>query len=85
VPFVFNAEHEPAHRTPGTNVKPDQFAANLRHVGVIVGGPGQSGNPFGHRCPLITYSAMHSVIAITNCDHRGQAWLHNRVTGYACA
>ena len=85
MPFVFTAVHELAHRMPGTDVKPDQFAANLRHVGVIAGAPGQSGNSFGHGSLPSTHDATHSVIAITDCDHRGQDWLHNRVTGNARA
>jgi len=85
VPFVFNAERDPAHSMQGTDVKPGQFSANPGHVEVIAGAPGQSVNPFGHDGLHSIRSAIRSVIAITNCDDREQWWLHNHVTGNARA
>ena len=80
-----NAQHEPAHRTPATDVKPDQFAAKLRHVGMNARAPGQNGKPFGHGDVHSTPFAPHSVIVITKCDRREEERFHNRATGYARA
>jgi hypothetical protein len=52
---------------------------------VIDGAPGRSENLFGHGSPHSIHFATHSVSVITNCDHRGQERLHNRVTGNARA
>lgn len=83
--LAFNAQHEPAHGTPATDVKPVQFAAKLRHVGMNTRAPGQDGKPFGHGGVHSTPFAPHSVIVITKYDHREKERLHNRAAVNACA
>jgi hypothetical protein len=85
VSLAFNAQHEPAHGTPATDVKPDQFAANLRHVGMNTRGPSQNGNPSGHGGVHGTPFAPHSVIVITKCGRHEEERFHNRATGNARA
>lgn len=80
-----NTQHEPAHRTPGTDVKPDQFSAKLRHAGMNARDPSQSGNPFGHGGVHSAPFTPHSVIAITKHGHREKEWLHDRAGGNARA
>lgn len=81
--FVFNIECEPAHTTPGTGTDPDQFAAKLRHIGMIARVPGHSENPFDRAGLRSTRLAPHSVIVITNFDLRRQEQPHDRVAGNA--
>ena len=92
-----NAPHEPAYRTSGTDVKPDQFAAKLRHVGMNTRAPGQSRRASYSRCPSqngilfgrgdihSTPFAPHSVIVITKRDRHEAEWFHNRAAGNARA
>ena len=80
-----NAPHEPAYRTSGTDVKPDQFAANLRHVGVNDRAPSQNGILFGRGDVHSTPFAPQSVIVITKRDRHEAEWFHNRAAGNARA
>ena len=80
-----NALHEPAQGTPATDVKPEQFAAKLRQVGVIARAPGQNGILFGRGDVHSTPFAPHSVIVITKRDRHEAEWFHNRAAGNARA
>jgi len=85
VSLASNAQHEPAHRTLDTEMKPVQFAAKLRHVGMNARAPGQDGKPFGHGGVHSTPFAPHSVIVITKYDHPEKDPFHNHATGNARA
>jgi len=85
VSLASNALHEPAHRTPATEMKPVQFAAKLRHVGMNTRAPGQDGKPFGHGGVHSTPFTPHSVIVITKYDHREKDRIHSHATGNARA
>ena len=80
-----NAQREPAHETPRHDVKPEQFAAKLRHVGMNTRAPSQNGKPFGHSGVHSTPFAPHSVIVITKYDHPEKDPFHNHATGNARA
>ena len=80
-----NAQHEPAHRAPATDAKPDQFAAKLRHAGMNARAPGQNGKPVGHGNVHSTPFAPPSVIAITKYDDPEKEWFHSHATGNARA
>ena len=85
MPFVSNAQQEPADRTPGIRMKPDQFEAKLRHVGVIGGAPSQPGNRLGRSSLHGASFATHAVIAITDYDRRSQERPLNHATDNARA
>jgi hypothetical protein len=84
VSLASNVQHEPTHRTPATDVQPDQFAAKLRHVGMNTRAPGQNGKPFGHGGVHSTPFAPHSVSVITKYHHHEKEWRNRAaVNAYA--